>query len=243
MRFPRLCWVRGPRLRVMLMRILLVEDNERLQGVVSDTLRAHEYLVDAVGTAATFASAAALVRYDLLIVDLGLPDGDGLAVIRELRSEGCQAPILVIMAKATIDARVSGLEGGADDYLVKPFHQAELLARIRALLRRPQSLRTPMIEVGSLKVDSETGEARVKEHVLDLRLRERRLLILLARRAGSVVAKSVIEAALTDFEHTLSGNAIEVIVYRLRKALDDKASGVTIDTVRGVGYVLKEAQS
>src|SRR5215470_9058087 len=225
------------------MRMLLLEDNARLQAVVSDSLRTNEYLVDAVGTAAAFRSAVAVVGYDLFIIDLGLPDGDGLALIRELRTGGCQAPILVITAQATIDARVSGLEGGADDYLVKPFHQAELLARIRALLRRPQSLRTPMIEVGSLKVDSETGEARVKEHVLDLRLRERRLLILLARRAGSVVAKSVIEAALTDFEHTLSGNAIEVIVYRLRKALDDKASGVTIVTVRGVGYVLRETQA
>ncbi|HJZ30132.1 MAG TPA: response regulator [Hyphomicrobiaceae bacterium] len=225
------------------MRLLLLEDNARLQAVVSDSLRTNEYLVDAVGTIASFRSAIALVRYDLFIIDLGLPDGDGLALIRELRAGGCEAPILVITAQAAIDARVSGLEGGADDYLVKPFHQAELLARIRALLRRPQSLRTPMIEVGSLKVDSETGEARVKEHVLDLRLRERRLLILLARRAGSVVAKSVIEAALTDFEHTLSGNAIEVIVYRLRKALDDKASGVTIVTVRGVGYVLRETQA
>jgi len=225
------------------MRMLLLEDNARLQAVVSDSLRTNEYLVDAVGTAAAFRSAVALVGYDLFIIDLGLPDGDGLALIRELRTGGCQAPILVITAQATIDARVSGLEGGADDYLVKPFHQAELLARIRALLRRPRSLRTPVIQVGFLKVDSETGEARVNEQTLDLRLRERRLLVLLMRRAGSVVAKSVIEAALSDFEHTLSGNAIEVIVYRLRKALDDKASGVTIDTVRGVGYVLKEAQS
>jgi len=226
----------------MLMRILLVEDNERLRGVVSDTLRAHEYLVDAVGTAAAFASAAALVRYDLLIVDLGLPDGDGLAVIRELRSEGCQAPILVITAKATIDARVSGLEGGADDYLVKPFHQAELLARIRALLRRPQSMRVNMLQVGALSVNSETGEARVNGDSLDLRRRERRLLTLLMLRAGSTVAKAVIEAALSDFEHALSANAIEVIVYRLRKALADKGSGVTIETARGVGYVLKEIQ-
>ena len=223
------------------MRMLLLEDNARLQAVVSDSLRTNEYLVDAVGTVAAFRSAVALVRYDLFIIDLGLPDGDGLALIRELRVAGCEAPILVITAQATIDARVSGLEGGADDYLVKPFHQAELLARIRALLRRPSSMRTPVMQAGSLKVDSETGEARVNEQVLDLRLRERRLLILLMRRAGSVVAKSVIEAALSDFEHTLSGNAIEVIVYRLRKALDDKASGVTIETVRGVGYVLKEA--
>jgi DNA-binding response OmpR family regulator len=225
------------------MRMLLLEDNARLQAVVSDSLRTNEYLVDAVGTAAAFRSAVAVVRYDLFIIDLGLPDGDGLVLIRELRSAGCEAPILVITAQAAIDARVSGLEGGADDYLVKPFHQAEFLARIRALLRRPCSLRTRVLQAGSLSVDSETGEARVNGQVLDLRLRERRLLILLMRRTGSVVAKSVIEAALSDFEHTLSGNAIEVIVYRLRKALDDKASGVTIETVRGVGYVLKEAQA
>jgi DNA-binding response OmpR family regulator len=227
----------------MLMRLLLVEDHERLRGVVSDTLRAHEYLVDAVGTAAAFGSAAALVRYDLLIVDLGLPDGDGLSLIRELRSEGCQTPILVITAKAAIDARVSGLEGGADDYLVKPFHQAELLARIRALLRRPQSMRASMLQAGALNVNTETGEAQVNGDSLDLRRRERRLLTLLMLRAGSTVAKAVIEAALSDFDHALSANAIEVIVYRLRKALADKGSGVTIETVRGVGYVLKEIQS
>jgi two-component system, OmpR family, response regulator len=225
------------------MRMLLLEDNARLRAVVGDSLRRNEYLVDAVGSAAAFRSAVAVVRYDLFIVDLGLPDGDGLALIRELRSAGCEAPILVITAQAAIDARVSGLEGGADDYLVKPFHQAELLARIRALLRRPQSMRAQVMQAGLLKVDSETGEARANGQVLDLRLRERRLLILLMRRAGSVVAKSVIEAALSDFEHTLSGNAIEVIVYRLRKALDEKGSGVTIETVRGVGYVLKDAQS
>src|SRR5215813_11631524 len=108
------------------MRLLLLEDNARLQAVVSDSLRTNEYLVDAVGTIASFRSAIALVRYDLFIIDLGLPDGDGLALIRELRTGGCEAPILVITAQAAIDARVSGLEGGADDYLVKPFHQAEL---------------------------------------------------------------------------------------------------------------------
>src|SRR5215467_2280446 len=192
------------------MRMLLLEDNARLQAVVSDSLRTNEYLVDAVGTAAAFRSAVAVVGYDLFIIDLGLPDGDGLALIRELRTGGCQAPILVITAQATIDARVSGLEGGADDYLVKPFHQAELLARIRALLRRPQSMRVNMLQAGALSLNSETGEARVNGDSLDLRLRERRLLTLLMLRAGSTVAKAVIEAALSDFEHALSANAIEV---------------------------------
>src|SRR5689334_12439038 len=141
------------------MRMLLLEDNARLRAVVGDSLRRNEYLVDAVGTAAAFRSAVAVVRYDLFIVDLGLPDGDGLTLIRELRSAGCEAPILVITAQAAIDARVSGLEGGADDYLVKPFHQAELLARIRALLRRPQSMRAQVMQAGFLSVDAETGEA------------------------------------------------------------------------------------
>jgi DNA-binding response OmpR family regulator len=222
------------------MRLLLLEDNARLQAVVGDSLRRSEYLVDAVATAADFRSAVALVNYDLFIIDLGLPDGDGLTLIKELRSAKCEAPILVITAQAAIDARVSGLEGGADDYLVKPFHQAEMLARIRALLRRPSAIRKHIMQVGALTVDSDTGEARANGVVLDLRRRERRLLLLLMRRAGSVVARSAIEAALSDFEHTLSANAIEVIVFRLRKALDEGASGVIVETVRGVGYVLKE---
>lgn len=225
------------------MRLLLVEDSERLQTAVRDSLCAADYLLDIVGTAVAFRSAIALVSYDLLIIDLGLPDGDGLALIREMRARGCDTPILVITARAEINARVTGLEGGADDYLVKPFHQAELLARVRALLRRPRAIRPREMRVGLLTVHADTGEASINGQTLELRLSERRLLTLLMRRAGRTVAKSVIEASMSNFEHTLSANAIEVLVYRLRKALDEKASGVTIETVRGVGYVLKELES
>lgn len=225
------------------MRLLLVEDNARLRVVVAESLRGQGYLVDEVATAAEFRSAAKVAAYDLYLVDLGLPDGDGLALIREMRADHCETPILVVTARADIDARVDGLEGGADDYLVKPFHQSELLARIRAVLRRPRSIRASVIRVGLLQVNTENGEAHVNGQQLDLRPRERHLLMLLMRRAGSTVARQSIESALSDFDRPLSANAIEVMMYRLRKALDERESGVTIDTVRGVGYVLKEAQS
>lgn len=224
------------------MRLLLLEDNARLRAVVGESLRAQGYLVDEVSTTADFRGAVKIASYDLFLVDLGLPDGDGLEIIRELRTDLCETPILVITARANIDARVDGLEGGADDYLVKPFHQAELLARIRAVLRRPKSIRASVVRLGPLWVNAENGEAHVNGQLLDLRPRERRLLMLLMRRAGSAVARPVIEAALSDFDRPLSANAIEVMVYRLRKALDERRSGVTIDTVRGVGYVLREAQ-
>jgi DNA-binding response OmpR family regulator len=225
------------------MRLLLVEDNARLRNVVGESLRTHGYLVDEVATGASFRSAAKVASYDLFLVDLGLPDEDGLEIIRELRIENCDVPVLVITARANIDARVDGLEGGADDYLVKPFHQAELLARIRAVLRRPRSIRASVLRAGGLWLNVENGEARVNDQLLDLRPRERRLLLLLMRRAGSTVARSAIESAVSDFERPLSPNAIEVLVFRLRKALDESQSGVTIETVRGVGYLLKDVQA
>ena len=119
------------------MRILLVEDSPRLLELLAETMRASGYGVDTAGTVADLMASAAAIRYDLVIVDLGLPDGDGLDAIRILRSQGNAVPILIITARGSIDARVVGLDSGADDYLIKPFNHAELLARVRALLRRP----------------------------------------------------------------------------------------------------------
>jgi DNA-binding response OmpR family regulator len=225
------------------MRILLVEDSARLQALIGETLRAADYLLDIVATVAESRSASRQIPYDLFIIDLALPDGDGLELIRELRSAACSAPILVITARTRIDERVGGLESGADDYLVKPFHQAELLARVRALLRRPRDIRSPTVQAGSLTLHEATGEVRVADQVVDLRPRERRLLAVLLRRAGTTVPKSAIEAALSEFDRELSANAIEVLVCRLRKALRDRQTGVVIETVRGIGYALKERQS
>ncbi len=223
------------------MRLLLVEDSDRLQELLGETLRQAGYSLDVVGTVAGLLESASLVPYDLLIVDLGLPDGDGLDAINALRSNGFAKPILIITARGSVDERISGLDCGADDYLPKPFNHGELLARVRALLRRPGELSGPVLRVGSVTVDEAAAEARSGEKVLDLRLSERRLLVVLMRRAGSVVAKSSIESALSEHTRELSSNAVEALVSRTRKVLVDSGADVSIETVRGIGYALKTA--
>jgi DNA-binding response OmpR family regulator len=221
-------------------RLLLVEDSARLQALLSESLRGAEYPLDVVGTAAEARAALAEVTYALLIIDLGLPDGDGMSLIHEARSAGCKTPMLVITARAGIDDRIAGLDSGADDYLVKPFSHLELLARIRALLRRPPEIREPILQIGRLVLNETTSEVRADGRMLDLRASERRLLALLMRQAGRIVPKSSIEERFSEFGRELSGNAVEAHVSRLRKALDDTPAGVFIETIRGVGYALKE---
>lgn len=224
------------------MRLLLVEDSVRLRESIGETLRRGGYLLDGVGSIAEFRAASRQIAYGLFIVDLALPDGDGLELIRQLRSTNCPTPILVITARTAIEERVTGLDAGADDYLVKPFHQAEFLARIRALMRRPREIRSATMRAGGVTLDEATGDVRANGEILELRPRERRLLAVLLRRAGTTVPKSVIEAALSEFDRELSVNAIEVLVCRLRKALGEKQTSIVIETVRGIGYALKEVQ-
>ena len=220
------------------MRLLLVEDSLRLQELLADPLRRAGYGLDAVRTVAELLNSVAVVQYDLIIVDLGLPDGDGLSAIRSLRSMGHSTPILIITARGSIEDRVVGLDSGADDYLIKPFKHAELLARVRALLRRPSELQGPVFRYGEVELDEARGEITCSGKPIELRLSERRLLAMLLRRSGSVVPKSTIEDALLDGRE-LSANAVEVLVSRLRKALGEGSAGVTIETVRGIGYRLR----
>src|SRR5262245_11356450 len=221
-------------------RLLLVEDSVRLQELLGESLRGADHPVDVVGTAAEAHAAIAEINYALLIVDLGLPDGDGISLIHDARASGCKAPILVITARAGIDARVAGLDSGADDYLVKPFSHLEFLARIRALLRRPPDVREPILQVGRLVFNETTSEVRAEGRMLDLRAAERRLLALLMRQAGRIVPKSSIEERFSEFGREVSVNAVEAHVSRLRKALDETEAGVFIETVRGIGYALKQ---
>jgi two-component system response regulator TctD len=210
----------------------------RLQELLADPLRRAGYGLDAVRTVAELLNSVAVVQYDLIIVDLGLPDGDGLSAIRSLRSMGHSTPILIITARGSIEDRVVGLDSGADDYLIKPFKHAELLARVRALLRRPSELQGPVFRYGEVELDEARGEITCSGKPIELRLSERRLLAMLLRRSGSVVPKSTIEDALLD-GCELSANAVEVLVSRLRKALGEGSAGVTIETVRGIGYRLR----
>lgn len=221
-------------------RLLLAEDSVRLQELLAESLRSADYPVDVVGTAAEARAAIAEINYELLIVDLGLPDRDGISLIHETRASGCKTPILVITARGGIDARVAGLDSGADDYLVKPFSHLEFLARIRALLRRPPDLREPILQVGRLVFNETTSEVRAAGRMIELRAAERRLLAVLMRQAGRIVPKSSIEQRFSEFGREVSVNAVEAHVSRLRKALDETEAGVFIETIRGIGYALKQ---
>ena len=224
------------------MHLLLVEDNLRLQELIEQALRGAGYRVDLATTVAELLAAAASVQYDLLIVDLMLPDGDGLDGIRALRARRSSVPILIMTARGSIDDRVRGLDAGADDYLIKPIHQAELLAHVRALLRRPAEVMGPILRTGNTEFDEAIAEVRCAGKPVRLRLRERRLLALLMRRSGFLVSKNMIEEALSEFGREISANAIEALISRIRRALSDARSDVVIETVRGVGYRLSAAK-
>jgi DNA-binding response OmpR family regulator len=224
------------------MHLLLVEDNLRLQELIEQALRGAGYRVDLAATVAELLAAATSVQYDLLIVDLMLPDGDGLDAIRTLRARRSSVPILIMTARGSIDDRVRGLDAGADDYLIKPIHQAELLAHVRALLRRPSEVMGPILRTGNTEFDEAMAEVRCSGKPVRLRLRERRLLALLMRRSGFLVSKNMIEEALSEFGREISANAIEALISRIRRSLSDARSNVVIETVRGVGYRLSAAK-
>ena len=222
------------------MRILLVEDNERLRELTQRQLRDAGFAVDAVGDLAGADAAARAERYDAVVLDLGLPDGDGGFFLRSLRARGLAIPVIVLTARDALDDRVSHLDAGADDYLAKPFAAPELAARLRALLRRPGQMLGGTLTLGDVALDvaSRTGSARGEP--LALSRREVALLELFLRRAGRVVTKSEIERSIYGFDDEVSGNTIEVLVHRLRRRLSDAGSGIALDTLRGIGYVMRD---
>jgi len=224
------------------MRLLLVEDSVRLRKLLTERVHDAGWRLDAVATAAEAEAATRSIAYDLALLDLGLPDRDGIALIRELRKRGFAAPILVITARGAVDDRVAALDSGADDYLVKPFNHTELLARCRALLRRRSSAVVELFEVAGISFDPALGIVRIAGEALSIAPRERSVLELLLRNAGRVVAKEQIEVALSEFGGEISTNAVELAVSRLRRRLAPSQSGVAIETIRGVGYLLREAK-
>jgi DNA-binding response OmpR family regulator len=179
-------------------------------------------------------------EYDLLLLDLGMPDEDGLDFLKAIRRSKHQIPVLVLTARGAIDERIAGLDAGADDYLAKPFNNGELLARIRALLRRSPSTVMPILEFAGLTIDLSSNTVRCDGTDIPLARVERSLLELLVRDAGKVVAKRRIENALSEFGDEKTANAEELAVSRLRKKLHMSSCGVAIETIRGVGYLLRE---
>ncbi len=222
------------------MRLLLVEDTARLRDLLAEAIHAVGWRIDAVGALSDAQEAVASVPYDLLLVDLGLPDGDGLDLIRSIRRARKETPILILTARGAIEERIAGLDAGADDYLVKPFNHGELLARCRALLRRAPNSAMPALVSGRLTYDTAAGSVACGEAQLALAPRERAVLEILMRDAGRVTNKRKLEYALSEFGDERSTNAVETAVSRLRRKLEGLDTGVSLETIRGVGYLLRE---
>lgn len=223
------------------MRLLLIEDNDDLAGLVCGQLEASGYSVDRVEGVEDAISVLDSRSYAAMILDLGLPDGEGLKVLRHVRGRQMPLPVLILSARGAMEERVRGLEQGADDYLAKPFAFEELKARLAALLRRPGALLGAQLTVGNLAYDTQAKQASVGESPLPLSAREAQLLELLMRRADKVVPKASVEDQLFGLDDDFGSNAVEVYIHRLRKRLQDGRAAVTITTVRGVGYVLTAA--
>lgn len=220
------------------MRLLLIEDNERLAESLLEGLEGEGFVLDRFGTLAMARSALATAHYDLVLLDLGMPDGDGMDLIRALRQSGSSTPVLVITAKDALGDRIRGLDSGADDYLVKPFSTLELAARCRALLRRPGGSLGTVLEAGNVRLDVATREVRVTEKLVAMRPRETALLEALMRHSGRIVSKSAIDAALYALHAEVTPNAIDAALSRLRKRLAAASANVQVHTAHGIGYTL-----
>src|SRR5512139_524730 len=219
------------------MKILLVEDDPTLGEAVLLAARQAGFAVDWSRDGVQAENALAGYAYDAVLLDLGLPRREGLEVLRNLRKRGATLPVMILTARDTVEDRVRGLDAGADDYLLKPFALDELLARLRALLRRAHGLADAQVRVGNLSFDSVKRRASIGEAPLVLSAREVEVLEILLNHAGRVTAKEAIVDRLTGWDDGVGDNAVEVYIHRLRRKLE--GSGAVIRTLRGLGYMLE----
>lgn len=222
------------------MRILLVEDDNRIAAFVAKGLRENSYAVDQAtdGEEATY--MASINTYDLFILDINLPKKDGFDVCREIRDAGNKRPILMLTARDAIDDRISGLDFGADDYLTKPFEFRELLARLRALLRRQNEIRSPQIVIADLQIDTMSRTVQRAGKQIELTTKEYSLIEFLAINKGKVVGREEISEHVWDDSFDPFSNLIEVYIKRLRTKLDEGYDVQLIQTRRGSGYILND---
>ena len=225
------------------MRILVVEDEPTAAAVLAKGLREHAYAVDIANDGDAALEQAAINQYDLLIMDVLLPGIDGFEVCRRLRAEGASVPILMLTALGRLDDRVEGLDAGADDYLPKPYHFKELLARVRALLRRGPALASAVLSVRDLTIDTRARRVERAGRPSNSRRRSTRLLEYLAKRQGEVVGRADIAEHVWDDSFDPMSNLIEVYIQRLRRKIDDGHDVKLIHTRRGAGYTLDAARS
>jgi len=221
------------------MRILLVEDEERIAAFIHKGLREELYTVDVARDGGEAVDIALAGEYDLIILDIRLPTRDGISVCRELRAQGNTIPILMLTARDTIDDRVRGLDAGADDYLIKPFAFQELLARLRALARRPPVVQDLTLRMENLTLDTRTHQASRDAQPIELSAREYCLLELLMRHPGQVLTRTQIAEHIWGYDFDANSNIVDVYIRYLRRKVDDPFEPKLIQTVRGVGYKLE----
>ncbi len=224
------------------MRILLVEDEKDAALMLAKGLREQAYAVDIALNGSEALEKSAVNQYDLILLDIMLPEVDGLEVCRRLRGSGSNVPILLLTARVGVDDRVTGLDCGADDYLTKPFDFRELLARIRALLRRGEALSDTVLEVGDLTIDTRSHVVSRGGLPIRLTAKEYALLEYMARRKGEVVGREDISEHVWEENYDPFSNLIEVYIKRLRRKIESEATPALLHTRRGEGYVLDAEQ-
>ena len=222
------------------MRLLVIEDDSKIASFIVNGLKQNGFGVDAAADGEQGLDLACTVTYDCLVLDLMLPKLDGLSLLRQLRKEKVNTPVLILSAKATVDDRVKGLQAGGDDYLTKPFAFSELLARVQALIRRATHVVEPTtLTTAGITLDLLSREVKREGRCIELQSREFALLELLMRTPGRVVTKTMILEHVWDYSFDPQTNVVDVLVHRLRAKLDKDFEVKLIQTIRGVGYVLK----
>lgn len=223
------------------MRLLLVEDEQRLSEALAYILKKNKYVVDVAYDGEDGQEMATTGTYDLIILDRMLPGKEGVAVLKELRALNITTPVLLLTARDTVEDRVTGLDAGADDYLVKPFATEELLARIRALSRRQtEQIRSEKIELASLIFDPLSCEITNNQDTIKLTFKESQLLELFMRNLGQVITKEQILDRVWGLDSDVEMNNVEIYIHYLRKKLNWSDCPIRIETIRGIGYCLKE---
>jgi two-component system response regulator TctD len=220
------------------MRLLIVEDNLELAGMMVTAMARSGYIAEVATSIAGATDRLASMHYAAVVLDLGLPDGDGLAVLRAVRGREDAIPVLILTARGGLEDRLAGFRHGADDYLVKPFDHQELIARLEALLRRPGQILGKVLRVGNLALDTTARQVVVDDAPKMLSAQDLRLLELLMRRVGRVVSKKYVEDQLFGSSPELGSNAVEVAIHRLRRRLEQTGADAEIHTARGLGYFI-----
>lgn len=220
------------------MKILLIEDNARLAELTQKNLKNAGLVCDIAPTVSDAEHEIKTYKYDAAVLDINLPDGSGIDFLKKIRGEKNKLPVLILTANLDFDIKIEGLNLGADDFLTKPFKHEELIARLRAILRRPQDLKDQTIEIKNISFDTSNFELKVSGKQVAINKKESQLLEILLKKYDHVVNKSELEDKLYEIDRDIQSNSLEVALHRLRKVLDNAKSELVIQNVRGVGYKL-----